>query len=479
MLEGLEISEIRLSGLERTRRMDAQFYSRENLLATKRLDALQAKPVTDFASVSDGNHMGVSDKFVDDADGVPYYRGSDIYNLFIEQSSAPMRIDRGTFLSPQMARSRLRKGDVLMSIVGAIIGNLSLVSKNVEAACSCKLAILRPYAIRAELLSVFLSSYFGQIQVQKFKRGAAQTGLILEDFDQLKIPAFSKKFETVIVSVVSASFETTETAKKKFAEAEDLLLNIFDMKQFLPSTEGINIKSFKDSFARTERLDAEYYQPKYEQWVSHITARPHARLADLVSIKKSIEPGSEAYTDDEDGLPFLRVADYSKLGLSTPQKRLTTAFVADNKKKLASLKPKKNTILFSKDGSVGEAFCLREDANFITSGAILHLNVKEGQTILPDYLALALNSTLVRTQAERDAGGSIILHWRVGEIENVIVPLVDADIQQKIATLVQQSFTLKAQSERLLEAAKRAVEIAIEQDEAAGMAYLAREGVLT
>ena len=38
---------------------------------------------------------------------------------------------------------------------------------------------------------------------------------------------------------------------------------------------------------------------------------------------------------------------------------------------------------------------------------------------------------------------------------------------------------LKAQSERLLEAAKRAVEIAIEQGEAAGMAYLAREGALT
>ncbi|MEO7231567.1 MAG: hypothetical protein ABIW96_02480 [Polaromonas sp.] len=42
----------------------------------------------------------------------------------------------------------------------------------------------------------------------------------------------------------------------------------------------------------------------------------------------------------------------------------------------------------------------------------------------------------------------------------------------------QQSFTLKAQSECLLEAAKRAAEIAIEQDEAAGMAYLASEGAL-
>lgn len=45
--------------------------------------------------------------------------------------------------------------------------------------------------------------------------------------------------------------------------------------------------------------------------------------------------------------------------------------------------------------------------------------------------------------------------------------------QQKIAHLVQESFTLKAESERLLAVAKRTVETEIEQDEAAAMAYLA------
>jgi restriction endonuclease S subunit len=55
------------------------------------------------------------------------------------------------------------------------------------------------------------------------------------------------------------------------------------------------------------------------------------------------------------------------------------------------------------------------------------------------------------------------------------IPVIPKDTQKKIAAFVQRSFTLKTQSECLLEAAKRAVEIAIEQDEAAGMAYLARE----
>ena len=206
--------------------------------------------------------------------------------------------------------------------------------------------------------------------------------------------------------------------------------------------------------------------------MNKISAQDHARLIELVSIKKSIEPGSDAYSDDEEGLPFLRVADYSKHGITKPQKRLHSDFVAENCDELNALKPKKNTILFSKDGSVGEAYCLREDGDFITSGAVLHLTVCNPNEILPEYLTLALNSKLVKMQAERDAGGSIILHWRVGEIENVIVPLVDMPTQTKIAAMMQESFSLKAESERLLEVAKRAVEIAIEQDEDAALASL-------
>jgi hypothetical protein len=48
-------------------------------------------------------------------------------------------------------------------------------------------------------------------------------------------------------------------------------------------------------------------------------------------------------------------------------------------------------------------------------------------------------------------------------------------IQLKIRDLILNARQLRGRSKGLLEAAKRAVEIAIEQNEAAGMAYLARE----
>lgn len=57
---------------------------------------------------------------------------------------------------------------------------------------------------------------------------------------------------------------------------------------------------------------------------------------------------------------------------------------------------------------------------------------------------------------------------RVGRMLNLIA----GDGQTQIATLVQQSFTLKAESEHLLAAAKRAVEIAIETDEQTALDYI-------
>ena len=55
---------------------------------------------------------------------------------------------------------------------------------------------------------------------------------------------------------------------------------------------------------------------------------------------------------------------------------------------------------------------------------------------------------------------------------NLPFPNIDGSTQQEIVTLIKAARIKKRQSNHLLEVAKRAVEIAIEQDEAAGIAYI-------
>lgn len=232
-----------------------------------------------------------------------------------------------------------------------------------------------------------------------------------------------------------------------------LLQELFSQHWATLKTATYSIKSFSD-FQRTGRLDAEYYQPKYDELKRKLSAHECRALGDIVSIKKSVEPGSEAYKDD--GIPFVRVSDVTKFGIEK-----TSVFLSPNDFNLESLKPKKDTILLSKDGSIGIAYKVEKDLNVITSGALLHLNITS-ENWIPDYLTLVLNSLVVKLQSERDSNGAIIQHWKPSDIQKVIVPLLSLSVQKEIASLVQKSFSLKAQSNALLQKARQAVEEEIE-----------------
>lgn len=256
MLEGREISILNNHELERTLRLDSEFYSKENLELDKRLKALNANKLTDYTVISDGNHMSISDYFTEK--GIPYYRGGDIYNTFIEQSSNPLYIPRSVFGMKTMERSHLKKGDILMSIVGAIIGNLSLVSTDNDAICSCKLAIIRPNnTFSSEYILSFLKSKMGQSQIQRFRRGSGQTGFILEDFDQLMIPIFSKQFQLKIKSLFERSILYRSKSKIMYSDIQKLLLENLKLNDWLPNKNQVNVKSLSESFLSSGRIDSE------------------------------------------------------------------------------------------------------------------------------------------------------------------------------------------------------------------------------
>lgn len=226
----------------------------------------------------------------------------------------------------------------------------------------------------------------------------------------------------------------------------------------LPTNEKVHktVKTYKrlsDSFLSSGRLDAEYYQPKYDYLFSRLNGFTTSTIGELTEIRKSIEPGSDAY--GETGVPFIRVSDLSRFGLSDTTIHLNAEDYHD------VMRPQKDTILLSKDGSVGIAYKVDESLDVITSGAILHLSLKSTD-VLPDYLTLVLNSPVVRLQAERDAGGSIIQHWKPSEIENVAIPILPMQIQQEIAEKVRLSFKQRKESQYLLDEAKRMVEMTIE-----------------
>ena len=225
------------------------------------------------------------------------------------------------------------------------------------------------------------------------------------------------------------------------------------------ASPNYTIRTLANSFKESGRLDAEYYQSKYEKNEALLKSLPHKRLHELVDIYKSIEPGSDFYK--ENGLPFVRVSNLSKFGIGKSEVYLDSKDFT--KESLQSLYPKKDDVLLSKDGSVGIAYAVENDLECILSGAILRLKIKDKAEIKPKYLSLVLNALTTQLQAQRDCGGSIIAHWRLEEIQNLIIPLLDSKTQEMIETKISQSFALRARSKELLESAKAKLESALKK----------------
>ncbi|WP_206193271.1 restriction endonuclease subunit S domain-containing protein [Aliarcobacter cryaerophilus] len=419
--------------------------------------------LSDIAYITDGEH------------GSPDWDENSNIKYITAEHIKPNYIEDGIFKcisskqDKKNSRARLLENDVLVYTVGAYAGYVAKAEKHLfPANIPRSVAIIRlRKEIKSEFLSLFMNSKYGYYQTQRFRAGNSQPMLALEKIKQFRIPKLSISFQNEIVKKYNLAYVNRLNSKTFYKEAEELLLKELDLLDFKPSAENIAIKSFKDSFEISGRLDSEYYQAKYDELIEHIKKTNFDKLDNIVNIKKSIEPGSEAYQDS--GIPFIRVSNVTKFGITDTEIHLSKNILKEEE--LQKLYPKKDTILLSKDGTVGIAYKIKNETEMITSGALLHLMIKRGD-VLPEYLTLVLNSLIVQLQAQRDAGGSIIQHWKPSEIQEILIPIIDISVQKQIEERIKKSFLLKEESKQLLDLAKKAVEIAIEKDENEAMKFM-------
>lgn len=403
--------------------------------------------------------------------GYPIYRMNEIHN-----SICDLDVKKYANITPQeLAIFKLQDGDVLFNRTNSFewVGRTGIYYKSTEQdekVFASYLVRLIPDAeqVLPEYLTAFLNTTYGVRQIKaRARQSINQTNVNPEEVKEIEIPLLSEKLQKAIQSNYRSAHENLVAAQEAYKLAEDMLNSSLGIADF--ADESCSIKTLSESFIQSGRLDAEYYQPKYDALfdvLRNVTTTNLGGENGLVSIKKSIEPGSEAYQDE--GIPFVRVSDVNQYGIVEPTIKLASTIVPD----IENLYPRKNTILLSKDGSVGIAYKVQEDMQAVTSGALLHLTVKDTNQILPDYLTLVLNSQVVQLQAERDCNGAILQHWKPSDIEKVLIPILDMDKQKEISDKVQKSFHLRKEAKRLLDNAIKAVEMAIETDEETALIWL-------
>lgn len=470
MLEGLEATEQRWSALERTLRFDAEFFRHEFVECAAQLAAMPTATLTNVCKISDGNHFSISDSFQDS--GIPYYRGKDVSGHFFVEQCASTFIDEAAFYEKHMRRSHLKKGDILLSIVGTI-GQLALVSSEIKATCSCKLAILRTKS-HAKFLAVFLRSNYGGLQIQRNTRGAVQMGLLLADMDQLLVPLLSDRFMSRIDNLVDDAHHASSHAFDLYSQAEDQLLTELGLTDWQPE-EPLSYEASSSRVFAAERLDAEHFKPKYAQARDALIQAGAERFLSLGSLLLSITNGHTPTRHDLSvgDVPFIcseHVRDYEICYAS--EKRILATHHA---KELARTKLQDGDILLTIKGRVGNAAIVENliyPTNINQDVALLRLK----SDIPPWYVVAFINSKFGKLATEEIRTGQINPFLGLGGVRQLSIPVfsesVMNDIADRVSATIHHARKSAAESTALLEKAQRAVEIAIEQGEEAAVEYL-------
>lgn len=460
LLDGLEAIEIDLSVCKNIIdfRIDASTYKKDYVQTDEILKSLNAGSIEDkmnsiqnFGAYSLCNDIEFTDY------GIPFLMTQNVRHNYIDWNNIRYISETS---HKMLHKSHCKKGQVLVTMAGEYLGRVAVYDR--DFICSSNQAIAKVTlkdGVSPYYVATFLNSRYGQNQINRFRTVTGQPNINMALIKSLKIPFFSDKFGKVIESIVMYSNEMFRRANNYYQEGEKLLIETLGLELFAPEADRYSIKTFKSSYGNKGRLDAEFYQQKYDDLFNMLSRFPCKKLGDIVAIRKSIEPGSDSYSDE--GIPFVRVGDISQYGITQPTIKLPYNLIDD----IEDLFPAKGTILLSKDGSVGIAYKIEESDSFITSSALLHLHVLNENEINLDYLTLVLNSRVVQMQAERDAGGSIIQHWKPSEIAEVVIPILDKNIQDNISNRIKKSFELRKKSQIILEQAICLIETAIEQGE--------------
>jgi restriction endonuclease S subunit len=217
----------------------------------------------------------------------------------------------------------------------------------------------------------------------------------------------------------------------------------------------------KSDIIEARRFDAEYFQPKYFDIIKKIQEHSGGFdvIKNIVCWKKGIKVGKSAYT--EIGKDFVRVSDISMNGIEISNRKISNTLFTEIKD---TFQPKKNEILFTKDGTIGISYLLKENVEGVISSAFLRLTLKNDyQGFEKECLTLILNSIICKLQIKQLSGGAIIAHLKPSDFEKFKIPLIKQSIQIKISEKITLSHKLRKESQDLLELAKTKVEEEIEK----------------
>lgn len=375
----------------------------------------------------------------------------------------------------EFSRQRIKKGDVLCTIKRRICQAYPwLDAPKVPLAINQDVALLRPKTqVNAAYLAAYLSSSVGQGFADRQKTEQMNPYISLVNLKAMPVVVAGHGLQMAIEATVSRARESTALCETLSDKASSALLTNLGLSNWAPPEPLTYSASSADAFA-SGRLDAQYFMPAKIQVQEALRKLPGRPLGErFASIRKMMDPKKDTAP------PIVRnydVTDALQPILDDEKEPVTTEEIGSTKKVF-----KNGDVAISRlRAYLREIAVVRTDGTIPSVGSsefiVLRPKTKADKAIAPETLLTFLRSAPVQTILKWCQDGS--QHPRFSEDDLLAIHLPDAveAASAEIAAIVQEGFAARRKARALLDAAKRAVEIAIEDSEEAALAYLDKMG---
>ena len=237
-------------------RLEAEFYNSSSLLNTY---CFSGEDIIDFVQ------YGTSKELNEEKRGFPTLRLNEFDSFFIKYPQKYCDvIDNDVFQS-----LALKKGDVLICRTNGnpkLVGKSAIVPEDSDYAFAFYLFRVRPKEERLlpTTLVTYLNSSVGRSEIEKHLMVSNQANFSPAKFREILIPQFGAEIQARIDKSIWESFSKHSKSKQIYAQAQNLLLSELGLTDWQPKHQLTFVKNYSDT-QQAERIDAEFYQPKYEE----------------------------------------------------------------------------------------------------------------------------------------------------------------------------------------------------------------------
>lgn len=442
----MQHSIIQKSQLEGAHRLDAEYYQPEYLEVAKILKKYQ--PLKDF--VSDIIHpQEVKREYSED--GYLFVLSQNLRENYLDFSNKFYISDD---IAKQISKNLLDEGDIVTVRTGNI--GLSAVISGFEKKvyASADIIVIKNPKVSSFYVSTFLNSKFGRLYLNRIIYGALQPHITPKLLGEIPIPLQDEVSIKNIHKIVEIALEGFRQSEFLYSQAENLLLEELDLKNFEVEDDLsyiVNLSEVKSA----HRVDAEYFQPKYEKLIKRIKEKVKIQELKIIATTRRGSLIDPKFYDVVEGTPYIRGKDFSSGRLE----KSGLVYISKNFRPKNEIKVNSGDLVFALIGSVGTSALVSEEFNnsFISNntGKIVIKNKKE---TLPEYLAIVLDSIVGKLQFEKEISQTAQPKISDSQVNNFYIPILSKTTQQKIAELVKKSHEARSKAKQFLEQAKQKVE---------------------